>query len=186
MRHRIFLVPLRADVAVAAGRSHWEEVHAPLFADTPNLRGYVQNRPEDSALAVVCSETWFDDRDAEQAAYTSTFYRDRVTPDEAGFLEREAAWSALVRDDVRTGFPVGQLPGALRALVFGWSGAHPPPGDNVSVLTLDRPGPQGGPERLLSAWGDRPDALVAALEEPGDAHLLVRPRVVVPSSDPAR
>jgi hypothetical protein len=176
MRHRIFLVPLRPDLDPVAARRHWTEAHAPLFARTPGLRGYVQNRPEPGLDGWVCSETWFADADAERGAYASDFYVHEVTPDESRFLDRGAAWVALVRGD---GPPVPELPGAYRALILGWAGGDPPSMPHVEIVALDRAGPAGGPPRLLSAWADDPAALTPALAEPGDVALLTRPAVIL-------
>ena len=176
MRHRIFLVPLRPDLDPDAAHRHWTAVHAPLFARTPGLRGYVQNRPEPGGHGWVCSETWFADADAERGAYASDFYVHEVTPDESRFLDRGAAWAALVRDGW---MPVRGLPGGYRALVVGWAGDDPPSLRHVEVIALDRAGPNGGPPRLLSAWSDDPAALSPVLAEPGDVALLTRPAVVL-------
>jgi hypothetical protein len=104
-QRRLFLVNLLGATSVHDEVAHWELAHAPLFAQTPGLLGYVQYRPLSEewgrGLRQVCSSTVFADAEAERAAYASDFYRDMVTPDEAGFLDRDSAWSARVACEPR-------------------------------------------------------------------------------------
>jgi hypothetical protein len=174
MRQRIFLVPLRQDVDPVAARQHWTKSHASLFAATPGLRGYVQNRPEQGDH--VCSETWFDDADAERRAYASDHYLSVVMHDEASFLAREEAWTAVMKG---SGSRRDLLPGSHRVLVFGWTGDGLAPGPYVEVIALDRLGPAGGPPRLLSIWGDHPDEVAHGLSQPGDLAMLTRPAIIL-------
>src|SRR5262245_21565343 len=138
-QRRIFLVPLRGAAPVEREVEHWETVHAPLFARTPGLLGYVQYRPlpeeRHRGVHLVCSETTFADRDAERAAYASDFYREVVTPDEAGFLERDEAWSARLS----VAAPRWQ-PGDYAVLLLG--GASP--GPDWASLEVSRELPEGG------------------------------------------
>ena len=144
MQHRIFVVPTASRVGSATARQHWEERHAGVFTRTPGLRGYRQNRPLDEEWergnTRVCSETWYDDRNAERAAYESDHYLTVVTPDEADFLDRYAAWSAVVLDD-----DLSRGDG-LRIL---WFDEHPPPGPAWRHVRLDRPVPTPGLGSIL-------------------------------------
>lgn len=140
MRHRIFLVPVVPHVCPGVVRRHWEERHGEVFTGTPGLLRYRQNRPVDEewerGTARFCSETWYDDRDTERDAYRSTHYREVVTPDEASFLERDAAWSAVVLDEG------GLAPGeGLRIL---WFDEAPPAGPAWRTVELDRAVPPPG------------------------------------------
>ncbi|MER6982385.1 EthD domain-containing protein [Streptomyces carpinensis] len=151
MQHRIFLVPQRADLPWDIAQRHWQHQHGKVFAATPGLRTYVQNRPltePGHGRGVVCSETWYETRQAEQAAYASRYYRDVVTPDEAQFLDREGVWSARVTSGAVASEPTGDY----RVL---WFGRRPPESAQWSVLQLSRPVPgPGGGAFLYSTWTD--------------------------------
>lgn len=172
-RHRIFLVPpLGRDVA--AERGHWEERHGLVFGRTPGLLGYRQNRPVAEqwrdGTARFCSETWFADREEERAAYRSDYYRDVVTPDESGFLDRDAAWSAVVVADG------SRLSGPSTADRLIWFGADPPAGPRWQVLELDRPVPPPGiGTAAYVATLDRDLDGLPLIEADGPVALMCRP-----------
>jgi hypothetical protein len=140
VQHRIFVVPPASRVTWEDARLHWEQRHGEAFTGTPGLRRYRQNRPVEQewqrGAARFCSETWFDDRETERAAYGSPHYRDVVTPDEATFLDRDAAWSAVVLDDQ----PLEPGEG-LRVL---WFDTSPPSGQAWRSARLNRPVPAPG------------------------------------------
>lgn len=150
MQHRIFLVTPLGAPPHRAQRAHWEQHHGPLFSALPGLRGYRQNRPLDAEWDAgrgwFCSETWFDDRRQEANSFDSDYYRDRVVPDEASFLDREGAWQAVVLDED----PPRPRAGDWRVL---WFGDDPPPGPDWHGSDLTRPAPgAAGSTRLHSAW----------------------------------
>jgi fatty-acyl-CoA synthase len=140
VRQRIFVVPAASGLAPSAARLHWEERHGDVFTGTPGLLRYRQNRPVEEqwlrGTARFCSETWYADRGTERAAYDTAYYREVVTPDEAAFLDRDAAWSAVVLDEQRL------EPGeGLRLL---WFDEAPPAGPGWRAVRLDRPVPPPG------------------------------------------
>ena len=145
MLRRVFVVPPRPDLEPEVVRRHWEQRHAVLFRGTPGLRHYRQNRPVTAqwadGTARFCSETWYADRESERRAYVSGFYRTTVTPDEASFLQRSAAWSAVVLTGAHDAGREG-----LRLL---WFDASPPRGPVWHELRLDRPVPAPGVGRSL-------------------------------------
>lgn len=155
MQHRIYLVPPCVGPDRDTSRDHWEQRHGRLFGATPGLLRYRQNRPIDEfwarGSALFCSETWFEDRRAEKAAYRSDFYRDVVTADERRFLDRDAAWTAVVTSEMPE-------PGAdFRAL---WFGDDPPAGLPWRAVALDRGVPAPGRGSVLQ---------VADVADPGHA-----------------
>ena len=82
-------------VDVESFSKHWREVHGPLAAKVPNLRGYVQNHivargdtPASNLHRIDgISQLWFDDVDAMTAGMTSP-ENDACIADIAGFLSR--------------------------------------------------------------------------------------------------
>ncbi|PXY36568.1 EthD domain-containing protein [Prauserella flavalba] len=170
MQHRIFLVPPLGDPE--AGRRHWEQRHGDLFTATPGLLGYTQNRPVAQewarGTARFCSETWFADRDAERGAYSSAYYREVVTPDEASFLDRQAAWSAAV---------VGGEAGPADGIRVLWFDDAPPPGARWRPLELSRPvPPPGRGTRVYTAVMAEPGEALALTRGAGPVALVCRPR----------
>jgi hypothetical protein len=160
-RHRIFVVDLRHDRSPDEAQRHWTDEHGLLFLGTPGLGGYAQNRPS-RVTGRVCSQTWFESREAERRAYDSPYYRDVVAADEADFLERSSAWTAVVTSSLREG-----RPGPCRAMIFGREvrRAHGS-ASGRQILALDRPWTGGGPVvTVLHA------ATPAALEECVDREL---------------
>jgi hypothetical protein len=130
--------------------------------ELPQLQGYVQNRPLAEWWVnlpyLACSETWFEDRDAERTAYASDWYRERIAVDEARIFAREQAWSSpVVEVEVLHDGPVGRF----RALSFGGSAdsLHGALLDwRVELLHLLRPAPAGAQARVVvSAWSDEPE-----------------------------
>lgn len=157
MQQRIFLVPPLGAPPHAEARAHWAEQHGALFVRTPGLRGYRQNRPLDeewdAGRGWVCSETWYDDRAAERAAYDSTHYLESVAADEATFLHRDRAWAAAIHGDR----PPPVADAGIRVL---WFGDHPPSGPQWQALPLSRPAPGGG-SVVHSAWLSDPEQALA-------------------------
>ncbi|NYE35810.1 acyl-CoA synthetase (AMP-forming)/AMP-acid ligase II [Nocardioides cavernae] len=166
MQHRIFVVPLATHLAPAEARRHWEQRHGRVFGATPGLLRYRQNRPVDAewdaGRARFCSETWYADRAAERAAYDTDHYRETVAADEASFLDREGAWSAVVLDG--DGLGPGGGPRIL------WFDESPPPGPDWRPVRLDRPVPLPGNGTTLH---------VAAVDDVDAALALTRSTPVV-------
>jgi len=158
VQHRIFVVPPAPHLPLPDARRHWEDRHGGIFTPTPGLRRYRQNRPLgeewDRGAARFCSETWYDDRDVERAAYDSAHYRDVVTPDEESFLDRDAAWSAVVLDGD------GLRPGAGKRVL--WFDASPPRGLHWREVALARPVPAPGTGTALHVADLDDDADVEA------------------------
>lgn len=180
MQHRIFLVEPRDDLDPVLAQRYWRAHHSAIFSRTPELAGYVQDRPLErywGAIAHrVCSEAWFADREAERRGFSSTYYRDTVTPDEERFVARDRPWIArVVREEVVRDGP----PTRLRALVFG---AQPPVADvpgATSFLHLDRPAPLDGPPLVLSVWTDDEAAAASLVEAAGGIAFVTEPAVLV-------
>lgn len=186
-QHRIFLAPLLSGSDREQGLRHWVDRHAGVFAATPGLRGYVQHRPVGSYWATapfVCSETWFDDRDAERAAFTSPYYAGEVTADERRFVDRPAAWAGRVTRQR----PAGRL-AALRVLAFGVEPDLLPSGHQGStdVLELATVPPGCAVPVASCVWTDDEDVatgLAAALAGHGRTVFVARPAAVVPPPVP--
>jgi EthD domain len=142
MQHRIIVVETLAEVPVSAAQAHWRDRHAVVYAPTPLLAGYVQNRPleeewERLGTRSICSEIWFADRDAARRSFASDHYRDHVVPDESLFLDRDSA--AMSRVEAEPAWPE-PLP-RYRVLAFGL--------ELEGTLRLDRE-----PHVVGSAWTD--------------------------------
>jgi hypothetical protein len=161
MQHRIIVVEIRPGLPAAEAHRHWRERHAEVYALAPLLRGYVQNRPLEEewprlGARSICSETWFDDREAERESFTSPYYLDVVMPDEETFLERASAWAGRLV----AGTP--GLPGRARYRVLAF-GTDSLPGADADVLQVDRPTWVGGDTAVASLWlADRERALEIA------------------------
>ncbi len=158
MQHRIFLAPCRSGVSWAEAQAHWRSNHEAIMLDIPGLVGYVQDRPRQEWWIhlpyLACSETWFADRDAEQAAYASDWYKQQIAVDEARMFGRDEAWNSPVVavETVRPG-PTGRY----RTLGFGSSvrGLEGVLIDGrVETLELLRPPPGGGDSVVVSVWTD--------------------------------
>jgi hypothetical protein len=158
MQHRIIVVDTLAGVPVADAQRHWRSRHADVYAPTPLLVGYVQNRPleeewERLGTRSICSETWFVDRDAERESFGSDYYHDVVMPDENRFLDRSSAWPGRVVAEAAT--PVGDA--RYRVLAFGTSLG------GADVIEVDRVPWCGGEPLVSSLWlDDRRQALALA------------------------
>lgn len=182
MQHRIFLVPpIAPTAAVPHPRRHWETRHAEVFAATPGLVGYRQNRPVDAewtrGCAWFCSETWFVDADAERAAYASRYYTDVVAQDETRFLERDEAWSAAVLDDEGPLDLVGH-----RIL---WFGEDPPAGPDwqLRALARDVPGPGTGRVMWVAATDDPEGALALTTGAPSRSLVCMPVTTTAPAQE---
>jgi EthD domain len=158
LQHRIFLAPCRPGVPWAEAQAHWCSHHEAIMLDIPGLVGYVQDRPRQEWWIhlpyLACSETWFADRSAEQAAYASDWYRQQIAVDEARMFGRDEAWNSPVVsvDTVRPG-PTGRY----RALGFGSSLSRMDgvlTDGRVETLQLLRPPPCGGDSVVVSVWTD--------------------------------
>jgi len=150
-RHRIFLAPVRRDLEPEVAHRHWRERHAAIFARTPHLGGYVQNRPTPAFRATmpyVCAEIWFPDGEAERACWSSDHYRGQVSADEQRFVDRSSAWAARVLAEAPPSDPR-----RFRVLAFGTE-ERPADRPDAEVLGLDRPAPEGGVATVLSVWTD--------------------------------
>ena len=148
-RRRIFIVPTRRDLGLRDAVAHWTGRHGEVFGATPEVGAYVQHQPswEDQVRlgGIVCSEISFPDKATERRAFTCDYYVAEVIPDEESFLQRDEPWMALIGASVHVEGPDG----AAEVLVFGWDGTGLPDGVAAEICELDRPGPRGGPARLL-------------------------------------
>jgi hypothetical protein len=187
--HRIFLVPFRADLDPSWAHGHWTGQHGDVFAQTPGVLGYVQNRPPPqhwSGRTHVCAEIWFADRAAERASWGSAHYVSAVVEDEARFLDRDQAWlSALtvVRRARRTR--------KYRVLAFGqaeenatdWLSSWDP--DDLDVYALRRQPPTLGTASVLALWTDDLARATDAAAHFGPLSLLAEPKAfIVPPEAP--
>ncbi len=161
MQHRIIVVEIRPGLPAGEAHRHWRERHAEVYALAPLLRGYVQNRPLEEewprlGARSICSETWFDDREAERESFTSPYYLDVVMPDEETFLERASAWAGRLV----AGAPGPPGRARYRVLAFGTDSL---PDVDADVLQVDRPTWVGGDAAVASLWlADRERALEIA------------------------
>lgn len=182
-QHRIYLGRGHAGADPAAAHEHWRARHSKVVrARMPHLGGYVQDRPLErywtSLPFLVCAETWFADRDDEQAAYASDAFRDEVAVDELNVITPERAWNAAVREieTLREG-PRSRY----RVLGFGRAidaDAHPAFG-LVERLHLRRPTPDDGAPVIASAWTDDRDAALHLADELGGLTMVVEPVAIV-------
>lgn len=186
--HRIFLVPLRPEVDVRWAHEHWTGHHSVVFGGNPGLRGYVQNRPprqDWAARTHICAEAWFDDKDAERAAFRSRYYLDEVVPDEDRFVQRAEAWHAGARIDRsasrRRRYRVlvfGHTPTSATLALAGWAE------DEVDVYLTDRALPLGGRRSILGLWTDDPEQAAAAAARFGPLAFLTEPAAIVTPPQP--
>lgn len=185
--HRIFLAPIRVDVDARWAHQHWTSRHAEVFARTPGLRGYTQNRPLEqdwSGRSSVCAESWFDDRDAERIAFESDYYLGAVAADEALFVQRDQAWLSAV-SMARRAHTVRRY----RVLAFGqsvqsaadWLRSWDP--HDVDVLTLNRPPPLSSRASALGLWTDDLARATDAALHFGPLVVLAQPAAVVPAPE---
>jgi hypothetical protein len=177
MQHRIIVVETLPEVPVAAAQAHWADRHAGVYAPTPLLLGYVQNRPLEEewprlGQRTICSETWFADREAERESFGCDYYRENVMPDEARFLDRASAWMGRFVGDSETA--VGSA--RYRVLAFGAGGIL---GTEPDVREVDRAPWAGGGATVASLWlDDRRRALELARAAPFFA-FAAEPAVIV-------
>jgi acyl-CoA thioester hydrolase len=178
-QHRIFLAPYRPARPPADVQRYWRNIHAAVFADTPHLAGYRQNRPveqEWDRLGYVCSETWFADRQAEQDGFRSEYYATAVTEDERRFTDRDAAWHARVVSG--DGDPV--VAGRYRVLGFGSDPARLD--GRAETIELDRPTPGNGPPHMLSLWTDDLDEATDAAARLDGVAFVAEPSTAGPAA----
>ena len=90
----VFLVHRRSDMDVAEFRRYWAETHAPIAAQMPGLRKYVQHHavagpdgadPEFDGFA----ELWWDDAEAMEESLASP-QGEAAQADAANFLDTES------------------------------------------------------------------------------------------------
>jgi hypothetical protein len=181
--HRIFFAPIRADVELAWAHEHWTTKHNDVFAQTPGLRGYVQNRPPQDAWSGrthVCAESWFDDRNAERAGYASEYYRTAVTEDEERFVQRDQAWVSAV-----TMLRSARVQRTYRVLAFGqteasatdWLASWDP--DDIDVFELARQPWTCGKSAALGLWTDDLTRATDAVVHFGPLSILSEPVAVI-------
>jgi len=189
LMHRIFLAPLRSDVEPLWAHRHWTSRHSVVFGQTPGLLGYVQNRPPENAWAGrthVCAEVWFEDRNAEKAAFTSPYYLADVSADEARFVDRDHAWlsaTTMTRRAIATRTYRVLVFGHTEQSAAGWLAdwGH----EDVDVFELHRPPPTGGASSALGLWTDDQARARDAAVHFGPLSLLTQPEpVVVPPEAP--
>lgn len=181
--HRIFLAPLRTDVDPTKAHEHWTTQHADIFGRNPGLRGYTQNRPPRAAWSGrthVCAEAWFDDRDAERAAFQSEYYLRDVVEDEARFVQRDQAWHSTVTMLAQARqmrayrvFAFGQSPESAADWLATWDA------DDVDVFELHRLPPTAGRKSALAFWTDDLARASQAAVHFGPLSLLTAPVAVV-------
>jgi hypothetical protein len=187
--HRIFLVPIRADLDPRQAQEHWTGRHGDVFAQTPGVLGYVQNRPPEkffSGRTHVCAEIWFTDRAAEEASWGSEYYQREVVEDEARFLERDQAWLSAL-----TVTRAARRTRTYRVLAFGVTEAGAADRladwdpDDVDVYALRRQPPGLGQPSVLGLWTDDLDRAIEAVAHFGPLSLLAQPKAfVVPPEAP--
>lgn len=188
MQHRLFLVPAAAGTPTAAAVRHWEERHSRVFAQTPGLMRYVQNRPLTEEWAAgrawFCSETWFADRATERNAYASPYYRDVVTADEATFLDREAAWSGVVltTDGDHHAADLTETPTKTQGWRVLWFGDEPAAELPWTQLPVTRTVPAGrGRTVFTTVISDRERALALTVGAPCPAFVCTPTTIDVPA-----
>ena len=179
-QHRIFLAPYRNGRSPAAVQRYWRNVHAAVFPETPGLEGYRQNRPLEpdwERLGYVCSETWFADRDAEQAAFGSEYYATTVTEDERRFTDRDRAWHARVVWGDADPTPRARY----RVLGFGSDPSRlAGRSERLERLELDRPTPDDRPPHVLSLWTDDLGEATSAADGLDGTAFVAEPSAVEP------
>ncbi len=189
--HRVFLAPIKPGLDAVSAHRHWTERHAGVFAKTPRLAGYTQNRPLPEAWPArthLCAEAWFASREDEAAGWGSDYYRTEVTQDEWRFVDRPNAWvsriNPLARATATRRYRVlafGHTPvtaAAVSTPVADWDPA------GLDVFELATPPPSRGPRSLLGLWTD--DLVLArrVAADLGPQALLARPVPVVPAPEP--
>ena len=147
----VTLVKRRPDLSVEAFQDYWRERHAPLVAQLPQLRRYVQSPAllqgyrKGELLFDGIAEAWFD----SEAAYEATKRdpaQDAVTADEANFLDRARTVvmpvdvhvikdGAIPENAVKNIEFVNRRPGmALAPFQTYWREAHGPLASKIPVL----------------------------------------------------
>lgn len=179
-RRRIFIVPTRRDLDLAEAIGHWTGRHGEIFGATPEVGAYVQHQPswedQERLEGIVCSEISFPDKATERRAFTCEYYETNVAPDEASFLQRDDPYMPLIRSSES----MNGSDGEFEVLVFGWDGERLPGGLAAEICELDRPGPRGGPPRLLMVrTPDEGHAVEVAAGLQGDVVFAARRVVIV-------
>ena len=187
--HRIFVVPFRTGLDPRAAHAHWTGKHGDVFAQTPGVLGYVQNRPPEqhwSGRTHVCAEIWFTDRAAEEASWGTEYYKNEVTEDEARFLERDQAWLSgltVTRSARQTSTYRVLAFGVTEASAADWLTDWDP--EAVDVYALRRQPPTLGEPSVLGLWTDDLTRATAAAAHFGPLSILAQPKAfVVPPEAP--
>lgn len=94
---------------------YWRGTHGPLAASVPGLRRYVQSATLPAACADACeqgeprfdgaAQIWFEDDAALQEAVCSPLFRESVKPDEANFIDTNAAVTLSIEAEHRIVWP---------------------------------------------------------------------------------
>jgi uncharacterized protein (TIGR02118 family) len=78
---------------------HWRDVHGPLLSDAPEARRYIKRYVQHHIAPSSgfsdrswlefdgFSEAWFESIEARQALHALPFFREKVIPDEARFID---------------------------------------------------------------------------------------------------
>ena len=80
MIKRFVILRRKPSMSVAEFRHYWENVHGPLIAKIPGLRKYTQYHVQSERLdnndppVDGIAELWFDNEDAQKAAYATPEY----------------------------------------------------------------------------------------------------------------
>jgi EthD domain len=186
-QHRIILAAPRPDLSARDAWTHWTQHHGDAVRGLPNVVGYIQDRVlelwwERTGL-IVCTESWFTSRDGEAEAFASDHYRDVVGVDEARFMDRERAWTSVVRNtEVLRDGPRSRF----RVLAFGTSATTPddiPKSGRIELLHLRRSPPGREPRVALSAWTDDEEAATALAEHVDGLAFVATPKAIVAPPD---
>lgn len=90
---------------------YWRGTHGPLAASVPGLRRYVQSATLPAAYEQGesrfdgAAQIWFEDDAALQAAVCSPRFRESVKPDEANFVDTDAAVTLSIEEEHRIVWP---------------------------------------------------------------------------------
>ncbi|WP_295718925.1 EthD domain-containing protein [Mucilaginibacter sp.] len=94
------LVPRRSDLTLEEFKTHWKDIHGPLFSSQPEVKRYVRkyiqvhSTGEHLDQFPVASfdgiaEIWFDQMEDINKVFGTENYLKTIAPDEAKFIDRE-------------------------------------------------------------------------------------------------